>query len=141
MTLDEFRRTLAYPAPPASLSGPLAALRRAENDEWDVAHALAHPCRSRPARDFMHTCVVSKASSRTPPAGIAAPESPFATVHSTRSEGKSPGRRCPTRCSITARHGFGIDTERIEGVECWRPATGATDKFQVLTEEAKDESR
>ena len=45
MTLDEFRRTLADPAPPAGLSGPLAALWRAANDEWDVAHALAHPSR------------------------------------------------------------------------------------------------
>ena len=141
MTLDEFRRTLAYPAPPASLSGPLAALRRAENDEWDVAHALAHPRRARPARGFMRTCVVSKATSRTPPADIAASESPYATVHSTRSGGKSPGRCCPTRCSVTARRGFRIGAERIEGVKYWRPATGASDKLQVLTEEAKDERR
>ncbi len=53
MTLDEFRRTLADPAPPAGLSGPLAALWRAANDEWDAAHALAQSAPD-PAGAWVH---------------------------------------------------------------------------------------
>lgn len=53
MTLEEFRRSLAGAAPPAGLSGPLAALWRAARDEWDAAHELAQAAPG-PAGDWVH---------------------------------------------------------------------------------------
>ena len=53
MTLDEFRHSLADPAPPPGLFAPLEALLRAANDEWDGAHALAQSARD-PAGAWVH---------------------------------------------------------------------------------------
>ena len=53
MTLDEFRHSLADPAPPPGLCAPLEALWRAANDEWDAAHALAQSARD-PAGAWVH---------------------------------------------------------------------------------------
>lgn len=53
MTLNEFRRSLADPAPPPGLSAPLEALWRAANDEWDAAHALAQSARG-PVGAWVH---------------------------------------------------------------------------------------
>jgi hypothetical protein len=40
-TLEEFRASLAGPAPPAGLRDVLRALWHAGRDEWDAAHEIA----------------------------------------------------------------------------------------------------
>jgi dienelactone hydrolase len=41
MTFDEFKASLALPAPPPDLAGPLLALWHDARGNWDAAHEIA----------------------------------------------------------------------------------------------------
>ncbi len=53
MTIDEFRASLADPAPPEAAVA-LKALWWAGKTEWDRAHELVQSCEGDPACDVVH---------------------------------------------------------------------------------------
>ena len=49
-----FTASLADPAPPPGLAGPLRALWHAARGEWDAAHAIVQAREGDPPHDWVH---------------------------------------------------------------------------------------